>query len=129
MPRLISAAFIALSLALTSACVGPNDPNGCSQREELTLEDIALPDAVIGDEYDQEVPASGLGSIVLEDGAALPDGLELVEDGGGFFIRGEATTASEDTVITFVGSEFGTQCVGRSASFDVILSVVEADLE
>jgi|GEM_PF-1833526 len=128
MPRLARSLFAAATLALAVGAAACGDPNGCDQRGDLVVDDVALPDAMVGEAYDQEVPisAAGLATVALDDDATLPDGLDLVEDEGDFFVRGEATTVVDDHITPLAGTELSTQCAGRRTTFDVVLSVVEA---
>ena len=110
--------FVILSI---SCCYNP-----CSSRGKLFISNIKLANGTVGKEYNQELRnAINLCSIVFKDDATtFPSGLDLKYFEGRWYLCGIPPKADEFT-LEVIGTEFGTQCSGRSDEFKIYIMITD----
>ena len=106
-------------VATATAC----DPFDCDLRDELVIEDRTLPQARVGQAYDELLVDHFFNAVEPAGGAALPPGLEIEDVQGRFHLRGTPTGPGQFST-RLLAVEHGTQCNGRAAEFDVSITVL-----
>jgi len=100
------------------------DPFGCNSREPLIINDISLNDGYLGLGYDEILETTGnLCCIsISNDTIGFPAGLSLKDTINGWHLSGIPEVTGSFS-IPAIASEFGTQCVGRDANFNIQLTI------
>lgn len=103
-------------------------PFGCHQRGKLLLSDGWLATGVVGTKYHEEiVMASGLCCLELKEGSEpVPDGLKLLKQDQLFMLEGIPEKTGTFS-IQLIGTEYGTQCPGRSDEFIITFIIKNPD--